>query len=291
MSWRARDWSGCFVVALAAAVAGAVFGRMSGCLLIFENEEWLRRGPADFRKFPEWYFGLLSVVPLAVVCGILRLTLFRVLPAPRRQRMLVSSMLLAAGLGLGFGAALILTMVGLGRTELSYWSWWFQSAFRVPLYIGFDLIWSLIVSAFVQGGVLGGVAGFWFPRGEQPSEGRLKVRISLQATVGTLLVLFSVALTILIPYKQGEDVRSCRINCRNVQQSMRSYSGVNGIGAGDAVPGFSVRTLVNQGYLSAIPACPGGGHYEVIEGRAPEVGELMIRCSCPDHVPPDHGHW
>lgn len=291
MSGKARDWTGCFVAALAAAVAGAVFGRVVGCFRIFEDEEWLRWGVADFRKFPEWYFGLLSVVPLLVVCRILRLTLFSVLPAPRRQRMLVSSMSLAAGLGLGFGAALILTMVALGRTELSYWSWWLHYVFEAPLYVGNDLIWILIVTAFFQGGVLGGVAGFWFAAGEQPAEGRLKARRILQATVGTLLVLFSVALTILIPYKKGEDRRSCIVNCRNVQQSMRSYSGVNGIGAGDAVPGFSVRTLVNQGLLSAIPACPGGGHYEIIEGRAPEVGELMIRCSCPEHVPPDHGDW
>lgn len=279
------------MAALAAAAAGAVFGRMSGCFRVFEDEEWLRWGSADFRKLPEWYFGLLSVVPLAVVCGILRLTLFRVLPAPLRQRILVSSMLLAAALGLGFGAALILTMVVLGRTEVTYWSRWFQYAFQAPLYVGNDLIWILIVTAFVQGGVLGGVAGFWFAAREEPAEGRLKSRRMLQATVGTLLVLFSVALTILIPDKKGRDRTSCMINCRNVQQSMRSYSGVNGIGAGDAVPGFSVRTLVNQGFFSAIPACPGGGHYEVIEGRAPEVGELMIRCSCPEHVPPDHGDW
>jgi multisubunit Na+/H+ antiporter MnhB subunit len=264
---------------------------MSGCFRIFEDEEWLRWGPADFQKFPEWCFGLLSVVPLLVVCGILRLTLFRVLPAPRRQRMLVSSMLLAAGLGLGLSAALILTMVGLGRTEPTYWSWWFQRAFQAPHYVGNDLIWSLIVTAFVQGGVLGGVGGFWFTAGEQPAEGRLKSRRMLQATVGTLLVLFSVALTILIPYKKGRDRTSCIITCRNMQQAMRSYSGVNGINAGDAVPGFAVRTLVNQGFFSAIPACPGGGHYEVIEGRAPVVGELMIRCSCPEHVPPDHGDW
>jgi energy-converting hydrogenase Eha subunit A len=291
MGWKARDWTGCFVAALAAAVAGAVFGRMSGCFRIFENEEWLRWGAADFRKFPEWYFGLLSVVPLLVVCGILRHTLFRVLPAPRRQRMLVSSMLLAAALAVGFGAALILTMAGLGRTEPTYWSWWFQRAFRAPHYAGNDLIWSLIVTAFVQGGVLGGVAGLWFPASEQPAEGRLKSRRMRQATVGTLLVLFSVALTILIPYKKGEDRRSCMLNCRNFQQAMRSYSGVNGIGAGDAVPGFSVRTLVNQGFFSAIPACPGGGRYEVVEGRAPEVGELMIRCSCPEHVPTGVEHW
>lgn len=291
MSWKARDWTGCFVAALAAAVAGAVFGRMSGCYSILEAEEWLMWASADFRKFPEWYFGLLSVVPLMVVCGILRLTLFRVLPAPRLQRVLVSSTSLAAALGLGFGAALILTMVGLGRTDLAYWSWWFQYVFEAPLYVGNDLIWILIVTAFVQGGVLGGVAGLWFAAREEPAEGRLKSRRMLQATVGTLLVLFSVALTILIPYKKGEDRTSCMVNCRNVQEAMRSYSGVNGIGAGDAVPGFSVRTLVNQGFFSAIPACPGGGHYEVVEGRAPEVGELMIRCSCPEHVPPDHGDW
>ena len=86
MGGKARDWIGCFVAALAAAVAGAVFGRMIGCFRVFGDEEWLKWVPAGFRKFPEWCFGLLSVLPLLVVCGILRLTLLSVLPAPRWQR-------------------------------------------------------------------------------------------------------------------------------------------------------------------------------------------------------------
>src|SRR5690606_20307823 len=101
----------------------------------------------------------------------------------------------------------------------------------------------------------------------------------LQATVGTLLVLFSVALTILIPYKKGRDRRSCMLQCRNMQQAMRSYHSVNGHNAGEVFPTFGASTLVGPGlFIESMPVCGAGGKFTWVEGRIPLVGELMILC-------------
>jgi hypothetical protein len=123
---------------------------------------------------------------------------------------------------------------------------------------------------------------------------KMIVRLSgVQSTVLLVLVavIFGSIGFYLVRWKRDSERRGCLMNIRNVQQSMRSYSGVNGIGAGESRP-FPRTNLVGPGnFLVTEPVCPSGGTYIWIEDRVPQVGELMVRCSCRDHVPQDHSEW
>lgn len=96
----------------------------------------------------------------------------------------------------------------------------------------------------------------------------------------------------LVDFKKGSDRAGCIMNIRNVQQATRSHNGMNNIGTGPA-PGFSKHSLIGPGkFIDKEPVCPSGGNYTWIEsGRAPEIGELMIRCSHPQHLPKDYHDW
>jgi hypothetical protein len=295
VNWKARDWIGCFVAALAAAVAGAVFGRMIGLAPGVLGEGWMKMGSLDFKQEPHWYYGVTSFLPLVVLCVILRLTLFKEFPASRRQRAVIFPMMLGPALALGVTAALVVIAFVLGYPGLledwaHSWRYTIQSAARGQLYNAFGGVAFIVMITFVQGAALGGVAGVWFIAPLKLAGSSQRAASLSLAVFGAFAVLLSVAYALAESLKKGRDRAVCILNCRNVQQAMWGYSGTNGHNPGDSLPGFSVKTLAERGMYSAMP-CPGAGHYSCIEGRIPKVGELMIRCSCPEHVPPDHGDW
>jgi hypothetical protein len=81
------------------------------------------------------------------------------------------------------------------------------------------------------------------------------------------------------------------MNIRNVQQANRSFCGMHGYNPGNPCP-ISKETLCGPGkMIEEEPVCPAGGTYTWLEGKSPKIGELMLRCSCPDHVPEDHSEW
>jgi hypothetical protein len=118
MSWKARDWIVCFVAALAAAVAGAVFGRMMGLDPGGLGWDWMKLGTLDFKQEPHWYYAVVSFLPLLVMCVILRLTLFREFVGSRRQLAVMFPMMLGPALALGVTAALVVAALALGYPGL-----------------------------------------------------------------------------------------------------------------------------------------------------------------------------
>ena len=270
------------MAALAAAVAGAVFGRMSGLNPWFIGAGWTKLGSLDFKEEPHWYFGVASFLPLLVLCGVLRLTLFNDFPAPRRQRAVIFPMMVGPSLAIAASVAFVLTAMGLGFPDL----------FKHLVDITHSPFAFVVATAFVQGVIVGVVAGAWFAASPTPAAGSSRrVGNFLLAVVGAFTVLSSVA-SVVGAWIKGKDRSACILNCRNVQQAMRSFCGMNGHNPGDVVPGFGASSLVGPGlYPDSMPVCPAGGRYTWVEGRFPLVGELMIRCSCPEHVPPDHGDW
>jgi hypothetical protein len=106
------------------------------------------------------------------------------------------------------------------------------------------------------------------------------------------VVLLCAASVLVESVKKGNDRAGCILNCRNVQQAMRSCHGMNGHNPGDVLPAFGNSTLVGPGrFIESMPVCPAGYRYKWVEGRVPMVGELMIRCSCPEHVPTGIEDW
>jgi hypothetical protein len=296
MSWKARDWTGCFVAALAAAVAGAVFGRMMGLDRGGLGQGWMKMGIVEMKEVPHFYCGVVSFLPLLVMCVILRLTLFKEFPAPRRQRAIVFSMMLGPMLAIGAVVALVLTASGLGYSDLleywaDGWSATLRSAARGRL-PDFDReITFIVVTTFVQGAVLGAVSGGWFAESPGATSNR-RPRNLVLAMSGILVVLFCAASVLVESEKKGYDRARCILNCRNVQQAMRSCHSMNGHNPGDVLPTFGASTLVGPGlFVESMPVCPAGYRYKWVEGRVPVVGELMIRCSCPEHVPTGIEDW
>lgn len=261
------------MAALAAAVAGAVFGRMSGFFPESWDEEWLKWGWLDFRECPECYFGLVSFPPLLAICVVLRFTLFKEFAAPRKQRAVIFPMMMGPTLAIGAAVALLVTGMGLGIPDL------LSNGKGGSVFF-------VVEAAFVQGVVVGAVGGAWFEASQRPAASRGRARSLLLAALGVSCVFFGLSPTLVSSLKKGDDRRRCIGTIRRVQMSMRSEQGVNGHNSGDVVPGFGASTFVGSGLrFETFSVCPAGGQYTWVEGRIPDYGESMIRCSCPGHIP------
>jgi len=76
---------------------------------------------------------------------------------------------------------------------------------------------------------------------------------------------------------------ACEMLTRNVQSAMRSHSGVNIVLTGAPL---DKSELVGLGkYIEREPVCPSCGPYQW-SPVVPPAGELMIKCSHPDHQLP-----
>lgn len=112
------------------------------------------------------------------------------------------------------------------------------------------------------------------------------IEISLVAVFVAVIAGFAI-----FNWKRGSDRAGCILNIRNVQQAVRSHSGVKGMVIGDPIL-FS--DIVGPGkYLNSV-TCPSGGKYRFL-GKNPGVGVLAIECSLCDapenHKPDKHADW
>ncbi len=109
-------------------------------------------------------------------------------------------------------------------------------------------------------------------------------------TVIALFVSAAVAFGV-VNWRRGSDRASCILNIRNVQQAVRSHSGVKGLIIGDPIVWSEILGPVR--YLSR-PSCPAHGTYRFLD-TVPKVGELAMECSlCKSvekHEPPSHADW
>jgi hypothetical protein len=80
---------------------------------------------------------------------------------------------------------------------------------------------------------------------------------------------------------------SCRMNIRQVQQAVRKHQQEHDLPVGAEL---SLETLIEAGRLPYAFECPGAGSYS-ISGSVPERGNLYMRCSDPEHMDFEHGHW
>jgi hypothetical protein len=120
----------------------------------------------------------------------------------------------------------------------------------------------------------------------------MKLNKSRNIFIGIVGVL-TICAIVFLHIKRAERHRDdCTINIRNVQAGMRGYMGMYNYGLGQIAPDFSRSSLIGPDkYLTIEPICPAGGTYTWIEGRFPELGELTLRCSIPDHVPEHTSNW
>lgn len=95
-----------------------------------------------------------------------------------------------------------------------------------------------------------------------------------------------VALALLIAvlggykWKAGSDRAACMLHTRNVQQSTRSFQGMNGLNTGDPL---EMSDLIGPGkFIESEPVCPAGGTYTWSKVH-PDIGTLAIRCSHRKH--------
>ena len=132
--------------------------------------------------------------------------------------------------------------------------------------------------------------------------------LELTVVILVLLSLISILFIGARAWKRGSDRAGCIMNIRNVQQAVRGYQNMYGLGdgvapttdgSGNAVPGQGASLPTSKiigaaaGYLENPPTCPGGGTYSYIE-RVPALGELYATCSLAttlEHEPTSHADW
>lgn len=278
--WNTRDTLTCLVAPFLATLAGSAF--WAAGLTITESSRYDLRAAwvnlcINLREIGN--VAALSGVSLGLLAVVHRLLIHPQLPSHRRiQR-------LALGGGLFFPVAVI-ALAGLAQMPTG------------PVILPFlhadgdytsDIL--LVLHFAVQGAVFGLLVGKGF--GPVPAS-----RLAVPTPLGWLravAVAFGAMAVFILPstyfWKRRTDREGCVLNLRNAQQAMRSYQGMNGLWVGGH-PGFGHQTLIGPGnFLEVEPQCPGGGTYTWEEGRIPDVGELFLHCSHPDHVPDDHTGW
>ena len=90
--------------------------------------------------------------------------------------------------------------------------------------------------------------------------------------------------SLLTPYLKERNRKSCILNIRNVQQTMRGHEGI-----------FNMETGMDfdVGEYMTLPTCPSGGVYTYLSYN-PKVGVLYCTCShakTKGHEPPDYSDW
>ncbi|WP_338690460.1 hypothetical protein [Haloferula helveola] len=138
---------------------------------------------------------------------------------------------------------------------------------------------------FISSMMLGLAAGIFLPP-PMPGQGRQPIKRRLLISAGLFItVLISAWAPVYFIWKRGSDRAGCIMNIRNVQQALRSYQGMN---SSELAP---KEKLVGPGlFIEVEPECPRGGTYSWHQVGW-NMGQLMLRCSCEEHVPPNHKDW
>lgn len=81
---------------------------------------------------------------------------------------------------------------------------------------------------------------------------------------------------------------ACLLQMRNVQQSVRTYAIVKNLDFGERVTIEELETFSGASFKDK--TCPEGHPYQWIE-LVPEIGDLYLHCTNPEHRKFDHSDW
>jgi hypothetical protein len=287
MNWTARDTLGCLIVPASSAAlcsAGSSLDALRGAMPL-DLALSGRADPSNLRLFLVLFS--LSIAVQFLIYLTSRLTFIQNLASVRHRRMLYLTMVtsvivIAASV---FSILLNTALLGAG-VDLASWSGFVERALKG--HSGDTILLALIVFGLLgQGLITGYIAARWFAPAISPVQ---NARQSNQRTIAGLAIIAAIVIATFVPLSIKWRIESqragCIMNIRNVQQANRSYHGMN------AQPIVFRRDIVGPGnFVEKLPVCPGGGHYRWNEGKELPIGELMLRCSNPDHIPPNHEDW
>ena len=124
--------------------------------------------------------------------------------------------------------------------------------------------------------------------------------IELTVVIAALMTLITVLFPMANAWKRGASRAECLLNIRQVQMAVRSFSNLNGFGAGRDVstanPPVALQTeLVGADkYLEMAPTCPSSGTYIYGGNVIPLMSSLYMTCSLAasdEHEPNDVNGW
>lgn len=100
--------------------------------------------------------------------------------------------------------------------------------------------------------------------------------------LSVLLVALATSTTYLaIRAQAARDKMECWMQIRNIQQSIRSWSGINGLGVRELITWSKVVGMGNFINPESLH-CPSGGDY-LLSPLTPDLGQLAAKCPHPEH--------
>ncbi len=117
-------------------------------------------------------------------------------------------------------------------------------------------------------------------------------RPSLNRLVGLpvlVVALASATIFLAMRSRAASAKAGCQLQIRNIQQAVRSWSGMNGLGTRQPI---NWSKLIGKGNFINPDAidCPSGGAYE-LSTLTPDVGQLAAKCPHPEHQNFAHDDW
>ena len=106
-----------------------------------------------------------------------------------------------------------------------------------------------------------------------------KISLSLAALIVSGTVALAARVT-TAHWRSYEQRMACRGRQHAIAEAERAYEKIHHrFITGDQ---FALTQLVGEGGLIAVPSCPEGGHYTVVQQ---EDGLVIVKCSLPEHGP------
>ena len=279
------DWIGVLLPPLVAAIAGSAFLHM-----------WTRPGSATLLLEWRWSFGLTlpRLLPTLIAMSFAyRLSILPYIGSRARRSSLMLTLFAGPSLAICvFLVAIPLLVLNFPRLLTVFWHQMLDLVSRHRFeHYGVEWLWVLAM-------LFGTFVVFVVTSGFLPSDAATAhtqdTPSGRNALLGVLLIgAFSLPVwqSVIVDLKTDGARATCIMNIRNVQQAMRSYQGMKNLGVGHK-KGFSKWSIVGPGnFIGVEPVCPVGGTYWWAEDRIPAVGELMLHCSCRDHVPTSYSDW
>ncbi len=124
-----------------------------------------------------------------------------------------------------------------------------------------------------------------------PAQLRAMTLIEVTLVLSTLLGLVGVAFVGTTSYKNGANRALCVHQVANVQKAMRCYCNFYELEPCQPIPDLKKRIIQDSKFFYVEPTCPSKGVYTYFKGSVPNIGELFIQCSIPDHSPKNTYSW
>ncbi len=104
-----------------------------------------------------------------------------------------------------------------------------------------------------------------------------------------IIALGSATIFLAMRSRAASAKAGCQLQIRNIQQAVRSWSGMNGLGTRQPI---NWSKLIGKGNFINPDAidCPSGGAYE-LSTLTPDVGQLAAKCPHPEHQNFAHDGW